>query len=162
MAGKRTPRCRYWMSGSRAAGGTGRCGKYPGRLYTSRGLCNPSEVVQRSTEDIQVRIVADFVEETPRSGSSIEGIIDEVALLEVLCAELALGVVNHALAYFVGVSASRFECSEVVVKADRFPSAGGSQHQDMAARNGIGQGQFAQAKRHKHRIVRLLLFYGII
>src|SRR5213083_1509072 len=122
----------------------------PGGFIPVRVFAILRRVVQRSTEDIQVRIVAYFVEEAPRSGTSIEGIIDQVALLEVLCAELAIGVVNHTLACVGGVSASRFECSQVVVKADRFPSASGSEHQDMTARNGIGQGQFAQAKRHKH------------
>src|SRR5437763_6071706 len=82
-------------------------------------------LVQRSAEDIQVRIVADFVEEAPRSGSPVEGIIDQVAWLEVLRAELALGVVNHALVHFGGENAPRFECCQVVVKADRFPSATG-------------------------------------
>src|SRR5436309_12828636 len=66
-------------------------------------------VIQRSAEDIQVRIVADFVEEAPRSGSSIEGIIDQVAWLEVLRAELALGIVNHAFVHFGGEDAPRVE-----------------------------------------------------
>src|SRR5438876_11843342 len=80
-----------------------------GRLVPVRVFAMLRRLVQRSAEDIQVRIVADLVEEAPRTGSLIEGIIDQVALLEVLRAELALGVVNHAIVYFGGEIALRYE-----------------------------------------------------
>src|SRR5207247_4270188 len=84
-----------------------------GSFVPVRVLAILRRLVQRSAEDIQVRIVADFVEEARRSGSSIEGIIDQVALLEVLRAELALGIVNYALVYFGGETEARFVWYEV-------------------------------------------------
>src|SRR5207249_8838727 len=50
----------------------------------------------------------------------------------------------------------------ILVQARGLAGSGGPQHQDMPARDGVGQGGLAQAKRHERGILLLFLLDGLV